>query len=399
MKTASGDLTTFVYIGNWDRYKSPTGNGFGICSYDVDTGNLTLLKSVFPNITVGAACRHPHRDILYCTDEYDTLPGNFLGGGGQVYALAIDPETGDLTEVNHCPSFGSLPSSLTVDAHGDYLLVTHHTDRVPVTKIVSETSGKFQITLEYDDATTVLFPLRQDGSIGEPYDVYKHSGSGGPLPRQTHPQLHSVKMVPSGNLFVVCDKGNDECVLFGINRNTQKLDLLGSGFKSIPGSSPRYTAFHPTRPYMFVNHETKAIVSSVRYNDDGQIDLICTVDALPQDIGDDLNMKQSDIVIHPSGKHLYSMVRGIHAISIFDVNGKTGEITRNHTVTLDGTGPRGCAISPDGRFMLIAMLTSHDVRVWTIANDGSLSPTGITVPQPNPGTVTFWQGRRSRIRS
>jgi 6-phosphogluconolactonase (cycloisomerase 2 family) len=391
MKKTSGHDSTFAYIGNWDVRKLSPRNGFGICRFDVETGELTLLKSVFPTISVGAACLDSKRNVLYCTDECTTLPGYFQGGGGQVYAFAIDPETGDLTELNHQPSYGTLPSYVAVDATGNYLIITHHTDRVPITRVGKDASGKYRIELEYDDATVVLFPLHEDGSIGHPCDVYKHSGDGGPLAKQTHPQLHSVMMSPSGKLFAVCDKGNDEVLLFQINRQAAKLELCGGkGFKTIPGGSPRYCVFHPTRPYLFVNHETKAVVSSFRYDQDGRLELICTVNALPDDCADNMKMQQSDIRIHPSGKYLYNLIRGISAVSVFAISEQTGDLEKTQTVTLDGTGPRGCAISPDGRFMLIAALTSHDVLVWEIGADGKLSATSCKkISQPNPGSVTF----------
>ena len=379
----------FVFIGNWDRHKSPPQNGFGIFSFDSETGRLTPAGAAAPEITVGAACLNPQRTILYCVDEYTTLPGYFLGGGGQVYAFKIDAETGALSEINHRPSFGSLPSSLTIDASGAYLIATHHTDRVPITKIARDDAGAFRIALDYDDATTVLFPLLKDGAIGEPCDVFKHAGDGGPLPRQTHPQLHSVTAAPSGNLFLVCDKGNDELVFFRIDRETKTLRRCGDAFKTLPGSSPRYAAFHPTRPFVFVNHETKAIVSALRYDEAGSMELIATVSALPSGQEDSMEMKQSDILIDRTGRRLYSMIRGISAIPVFDVDQTSGSIERIDTVQLDVLGPRGGAISPDGRFMVIAAWESKEVTVWNIGGDGALSPTGHKLKQSNPGTVTF----------
>ena len=85
-----------------------------------------------------------------------------------------------------------------------------------------------------------------------------------------------------------------------------------------------------------------------------------------------------------------TLIRGINAVSVFEIEEETGEIEKIQTVTLDGTGPRGCAISPDGRFMPIAALTSKEVLVWAIGEDGKLSPTGKKISQPSPGNVTFF---------
>ena len=62
-----------------------------------------------------------------------------------------------------------------------------------------------------------------------------------------------------------------------------------------------------------------------------------------------------------------------------------GEIQRIRTDKLDGAGPRGCAVSPDGRFILIAALNDQKGVVWAIREDGKGSPTGKSVKQPNPG--------------
>jgi 6-phosphogluconolactonase (cycloisomerase 2 family) len=390
MENGSGGANIFAYIGNWDIHKSPPGNGIGICRYDAGGGKLTLLKSVFPQISVGAVCVDERRQILYCTDECATLPGNFLGGGGQVYAFSIDRETGDLLELNHSPSFGSLPSHLAVDATGTYLVVTHHTGRVPITQVQGDGAGRFRIALQYDDATTVLFRLREDGSIGEPFDVFKHAGDGGPLPRQTHPQLHSVMMSPDGQLFVVCDKGNDEIQVFRIDHAAGKL-LPCAVAKAPPGSSPRYSVFHPKQAFLFVNHETQALVAAYRYGPDGVLEHLGTVSSLPAECEDHPNMKQSDLKIHPSGKYLYSMIRAINAISVFAVDEASGAIERIQTVTLDGAGPRGCACTPDGNYLCIAAWESKDVLVWEIGADGRLSRPAHSrqLVQPHPGTVTF----------
>jgi 6-phosphogluconolactonase (cycloisomerase 2 family) len=376
-----------VFIGNWERYKTPPNNGFGIFRLDADTGALTQVGSAAPDITVGAACLHPTRDILYCVDEYVTLPGYFLGGGGQVFAFAIDAKTGALTEIGHWPSFGALPSYLTTDKTGRFLVVTHHTDRTPVTKILGERREDYRITLDYDDAATVLFRL--DADAPAPSHVFMHSGDGGPLAKQTHPQLHSVVASPSGELFAVCDKGNDEIHVIAIDVDAQRL-VLRSTTKTPPGSSPRYSAFHPHRPFLFVNHETKAMVSAYRYSEDGSLTLVSSESALPPGQADSMAMQQSDIRVHPSGKHLYSMVRGLNGVSRFAIDEETGDVAWRDMVTLDGEGPRACAISPDGQFMIVAAWGSKDVLVWAIGPDGALSPTGYKVSQPNPGTVTFY---------
>jgi 6-phosphogluconolactonase len=397
---ATPDSNMFAYVGCWQPSPSDwaappnKGKGFGIFNYNIKTGDLELIKAnVYDYVSVGQTCLNSKRNILYCVDERMV---HFEAGerrsGSLLYAFAINPKTGDLTQISRRPSLGSLPSYVAVDATGKYLIVTHHTGNTPINKTVKDASGKYSSVYEYDGVATILFRLNDDGSIGDACDAYMHTGSG-PDAQQTHPRVHSVVMSPSGNLFAVCDKGSDLLFFFRINRQTEKLEVCGGEpYKSIIGSAPRYSVFHPTRPYFYMNHEIKPVISAFRYDESGKLQLIHVVDVLVEGTKFDRTTMSSDVRIHPSGKYLYNLIRGLNLISVFAVKESTGEIERIQTVALDGKGPRGCAVSPDGRFILIALLDEQKVVVWAIGEDGRVSPTGKSVTQPNPGNVTFFPG-------
>jgi len=386
---------TFVYVGNWSAPSAKPGqNGLGIFSYDENTGKLTHIKNMFTGINVGSTCLDREAGILYFTNELHNYPGQ-SGGGGQVFAAKLDPETGDMTELGCQPAFGASPSYIAVDSSRKYIIVCSHVSDKAITKIVKDIFGKYHITTEYDDTATVLFPLAADGSVGEPCDVYKHTGRGF-LPTQTNPHVHSVMISPSGNLFAECDKGTDRIYFFKIDREAGKL-VLCDNYKSLPGSSPRYSCFHPTLPFWFMNNETMQVVRAFRYSEEGKIDHIGTIDVLPDGCNDDPSMgrdsraRQSDIRIHPSGKWLYALLRVIDSASVLAIDQSTGELTKIQSAALDGKGPRGCAVSPDGRFLLIAALDSGEIITWSIGEDGTISPTGLKASQPCPGNVTFYQ--------
>ena len=386
----------FLYIGNrvekpssWDT-KAPVGKGFGVFSFDPQSGAVHFIKSVHEHISVGEMCIDPRRNILYAVDEVMSRPSMGKGGGGGVYAFSIDPRSGDLTEINNQPSYGSLPSHLAIDYEGKYLIVINHTGNTPITKTVKDKSGHYRIVTEYDDATTVLFRLHEDGSIGDPYDVVVHSGSG-PDPEQTHPRVHSVVRSPFGELFAVCDKGTDDFFMYCIEHNKAKLKVCEGGhFKASPGSLPRYSTFHPVSPYLYMNYEAKPFISAFRYDLKGTLTLFQTIRVVPEEMEIGRKDMQSDIKVHPCGKYLYTLVRGINAISVFKITKGTGELVWLQTTMLDCAHPRGFEFSPDGRFLVIAAPKSENVVVWSIGEDGTVSATGIAVSQPNPGNVKFF---------
>ena len=393
----AGSPRTLVYVGNfsskptnWETPK-PTDRGFGIYTYNSANGDLELLESgVLGNISVGATCVNAQHTVLYCTHEFMTQPDYFKGGGGLIYSLAIDQRTGELNEINHQPSYGSLPSYPAIDATGRYLIVTNYTGGTPITKPVKDPPGNYRIVVEYDVAAVVLFRLDADGSITDPCDMFERTGSG-PGPEQTHSRFHSVMRSPLANLFLVCDWGSDRIYMFRINAQSAKLEVCGDGpYQSIPGSKPRYSAFHPTQPYVFVNHEGKTVISAFRYDVSGHLRFLGATGVLPSRATPDPTAAQSDIRIHPSGQFVYTVIRGEKSfVSVLSVGPSTGELSLLQTYELEGGGPRGCAVSPDGRFLYVALTSIHKVVQLAIGADGKLSSTGKSFSQPNPGNITF----------
>jgi 6-phosphogluconolactonase len=137
------------------------------------------------------------------------------------------------------------------------------------------------------------------------------------------------------------------------------------------------------------------VVCSFRYDEQGHLDPVAIIDAL----GDDRDIaakpaEQSDLRITSSGKYLYDLIRGADVISVFEVDESSGKLARIQTMPIDASGPRGCALSPDERFLLVANVASGDVIALSVGDDGRLSPTGTRLELPRPGNVTFFDGRQ-----
>lgn len=380
---------TYVYIGNWWAKERPA-KGIAVCRYDAETGRLTCLKNVHEELFVGGACLDQKRGVLYVTDERADYPDMRQGGGGQIVALAIDPETGDLTEISRSPSYGANPSYLEIDGGANYLLVANHGTRGTVTKTETDEHGKLHIKTVTDEASVVLFPLGEDGSIGEPVDLFRLTGEG-PAIFQLGSHAHCVRRAPANNLYAVCDKGGDQVYMLKLDYQRKKLALCdGSPYHRTPGSAPRYCVFHPTLPYLYVNKEYKTIISIFRYDAQGRLEPVGSVSSLPEHIAPPEGASQSDLCIGSSGRRLYVLLRRVNVITVFDIDGQTGALTMIQTLEHVCDGGRGCAISPDGRFLIVASL-SGDVTTYPIQADGTLSPAAAAVKQPVPGTVTFFE--------
>ena len=371
--------SAFAYVGNW---KIDGDNlGITICRLDEASGALTPLKTIAPEICVGALHLDRDRDILYCADERSNNPDIGPGSGGRVFAFRVDPLSGDLTEMSRRSAYASLTSYVTTDRARDYLLATNHARPIQITTAERDADGHFRVVPVADPATTALYRLDADGGIGEVCDIHIHAGLG------RNAAAHCVVPSPDGKVFAVCDKGTDEVLLFGINRDAHCLTVAARHVEPV-GTSPRYAAFHPRAPYLYVNHEQVPFITLFRYDETGGLERLGEVDMLPSDgsfaLGD---AEPSDLLFDPSGRFLYSLIRRSNAISVFEVNAETGALQRVQTLRIKGDNPRGAAFTGDGKFLLVALVGSATVASFGVRSDGTLRDRGLRTRCTRPGCL------------
>jgi len=381
-----------MYIGNWrpDNTEVKQPRGITVCSFNVETGVLIPLRTEFGELYIGAAYFDALRSVYYCCDERADYPGLRGGGGGRVFALRADRETGGLTEIVRQPSYGANPSYCVTDPEARYLLLTNYGARTSITRTRKDAFGKFHIETLHDESSVVLYQVEEGGGIGEPRDIYRISGSG-PESFQFSPHAHSIVRSPDGKLFAVCDKGGDQIIIFRVDSEKGKLVLCtGSPFNTTPGSAPRYSVFHPNKPFLYVNNEYKTVVTVFRYHEDGALSLIENTAVLPQHIADPKQLAQSDIITDAAGKRLYAMVRHSNVISVFDIDSNTGGIKMIQCFENTPSDGRALSLSPDGRFLIAAYTAGKTVVSYPLADDGKICPPVSSIELPAPSTINFF---------
>ena len=382
-------MATYLYVGSF----CPKGEaGYNIYRMDSVRGKVDLAAAdVFPEISAGMTTFDAQRNILYCTDERPGNPMFQVGGGGRVFALAVDPKTGLLSKINESLSYGARPSYVALDPKREYLLVTNFGSSkhagVPITKVVQDKKGNYRTVVDYEEATTVLLRLEPDGSIGRACDVIAHPLEGEPNPRIPH--AHCVKCAPDGTHFAVCEMGTDKIYMLSIDREADKFILAGGEpYHYRKGYGPRYCAFHPEKPFLFVNTEDIPAVTSFRYDEQGTLEEICTVDVMPEGFEPTPEL-HSGFTISADGRFLYSTMRKFNIISVFSVDQESGKLTKIQTYQMAGSHPKDCVLSPNGRYLAVANRRSDDVEMLSVAEDGTLSPTDIVIQKAAAGLVFF----------
>lgn len=399
---------TFLYISGWKEHGGAPGIGT-IC-FDETTGELTLLGKQHESLSCNCTALDKEKNILYITNELHENPDFVKGGGGLIYAFSVNPETGELKQISRVYATAPCPCFLSLDKTGKYLLLANHSGFNVVTKAVKGDDGFYHMVRIFDDCSVCLFRLNADGSIGPMVDVHNHE-SYVVESRGLHSRPHTILPSPDGTLFACCDKGDAHIYFYRLDYENEKLVLASEPYAETPGSAPRYCAFHPTLPFFYHNHERNMDVAAFSYTESGELTPINTISSLPEDCPSTkapevrewlhgeptevpadgfMPLEQQGFVMHPSGKWIYDMLNGADAVSVLEIDQQTGALSLAQTVSVDGRWVRGCAISPDGRFLIVTCLQSGGVYSYPIGEDGRLGEAVSHVDLPGGSYVTFF---------
>ena len=391
-------MACYLYVGNRPAFSSAAKAagkkeqyGYAACSFNEESGEAREIETVYfdPDFSAGPAFIDSRRRRLYIANEVSDLPGQTLGGG-YLYVCSIDPDTGRLSRIGGSPSYAAKPSYITSDESGRYLLITNHGGRGGITTTERGADGRLRIRVRQDESNVVLFPLDADGAIGEPADIFRLEGSG-PKSFQHGPHAHSIVKAPGKNMYVVCDKGGDQIYTLSLDPDKGALKMLHEPLKRLPGSAPRYSAFHPSLPYLYVNKEAEPRISVFRVDDDLSLTEVQVVkNDIPEGFAlpPEAQLFQSEILVSPDGENLYVFIRYINIASVYGIDRSDGTISLRRTVKLNG-GPRTAAFSPDGKYLAVSLTEEHRVDIYAVAPDGLLTGPVSSLVQPSPGTVSF----------
>lgn len=325
-----------VYAGSYATADQP---GIYTFAFDDTIGELIAHGSFVGIPNPSFLVVHPNGQWLYAVSEVkqdqDGIPG-------AVWAFCRTDESWSLEPLNQQSSGGDWPCHLTINATGEWLLVSN-----------------------YASGTVSVLPILADGALGEITDRIQHHGRGPNAERQEGPHAHSAIFTPDQRFAIVADLGMDALLLYKFDAAAGRL-YEHRHTSTRPGAGPRHMAFHPNGKHLFVANELDNTVAMYNYDAaSGELHEQQSVKTLPPDV---LENTVADIHVSPVGNHVYVSNRGHDSVTSFKIEAD-GRLTCIAHHSSMGRGPRNFAFAPAGQFLLVANQQSSELIVLPIQND------------------------------
>jgi 6-phosphogluconolactonase len=358
----ASDAQPLVFVGTYTTHGS---KGIYAYRFDAATGKLNSLglaaETPQPSFVVAS------RDgkFLYAANEMQDFDAQ---KSGAVSAFAIEAD-GKLKLLNQLASRGADPAHITLDHTGNL------------------------IAANYTGGNITVFPIEQNGGLGQATDFVQHKGSSVNRERQEAPHPHEVVMSPDNRFVLVPDLGLDEIVIYPFNSAKGKLGTAHS-VKVAPGSGPRHLAFSKDERFVYLLTEMKSEVVAYSYEKStGGLKELQTISSLPADFkGENTG---AEIEVHPSGQFLYASNRGDNnSVAVFAIDPKSGKLKLEQIESTQGKTPRHFAIDPTGKWLLAENQDSDSIVIFKIdTKSGHLTASGQPVQIGSPTCIEFVTGR------
>lgn len=326
-------------------YTDAGSDGIYVYRFDTKTGSVAPVSSAK---TVNPSYLLPSRDgrTVYAVNE---LPGDNgpAGQRGGISAFRFDAKTGALTFLDRVSSEGNDPCYLSLSPDGRYLVTANYS-------VASDPGGSFAV-----------FPLRDDGQVGNAVLTVHHEGTGPVQGRQDGAHVHSTVFSPDGRYLFVQDLGADKLYAYRYTPDGSR-GLLGPTGRRYavakPGAGPRHLAFGADGQYAYATNELDATVTVYRHRD-GELTPVETVPL----VAPGFHGKVGAAAIHlsPDGRFLYASNRGdANEIVIFAVDAASGRLSLVGRQSSLGRTPREFLIDPSGKWLIVGNQDSDTFYVF-----------------------------------
>ena len=329
--TFAQDKNLMMYIGTYTE----GGNSKGIYTYhfNQENGIFELLSSATaanPSfVTLSPDGKH-----LYAVSEYND-------GRQGAYSFDVSEDKVQLSNPVFLPT---APKKVLPRAGADPC------------HIVAD--SKYVITANYTGGDISVFSLDAEGKLQK---EAQHIAFVGKTPERVA-HIHCIIPTPDKKYILATDLGNDRVYRFRYNKKARKnAEVLTSqrvAYEVSDGQGPRHLTFSKDGRFAYLINELggECVVLSYRKGK------LKEVQRIMADEGG--GRGSADIHISPDGRFLYTSHRlKKDGIAIFAIDPEKGTLTKIG-YQLTGIHPRNFAITPNGKYLLVACRDDNKIQVF-----------------------------------
>jgi len=246
------------------------------------------------------------------------------------------------------------------------------------------TDGNYVITANYTGGDISVFPLDAEGKLKA---ETQHIAFVGKTPKHVA-HIHCIIPTPDKKYILATDLGNDRVYRFRYNKKARKnaevLTTQRVAYEVNDGQGPRHLTFSKDGRFAYLIGELGGECVVLGYHK-GKLK---EVQRLMADEGG--GRGSADIHISPDGRFLYTSHRlKKDGIAIFAIDPKKGTLTKVG-YQLTGIHPRNFAITPNGKYLLVACRDDNKIQVFQRDEvTGELTDTSLNISVDKPTCVVF----------
>jgi len=276
--------------------------------------------------------------------------------GGKLMPLALGPGHTRLYVARRSDPLAVV--SLAID--GDGLLTPIAEAALPdsMAFIATDASGRFLLSASYGGHRVAVSRIDAHGRAGAATQVVS-----------TEPNAHAIRADPANRHVFSTSLGGQLLRRFDFDATSGTLAPHAEPRVPVetvgphpPG--PRHFVFHPTRPWLYLLNELDASIARFDY-DAASAGLAPRQRVFILPPGFDGEPWAAELRLAPDGRHLYASERRSSTLAAFSIDDASGELAGIGHVPTEAQ-PRGFAIDPGGRWLVVAGELSGGLRCHAI---------------------------------
>lgn len=313
-------------------YTENASQGINYINFDTKTNEITLNSVVADLKNPSFVISNKAKNIVIAVEEFQSKTG------GRVTSFAFDSVTKTFITINSVATFGNDPCYISLSPNEKFIVVGN-----------------------YSGGNYTVFPLNENGKIGEQVQLIQHEGKSVNNDRQRNPHVHSVVFHPTENKLFIADLGNDTIEIVPFNQDDTSLVETEKAFAypTIPGKGPRHIAFDKSGKYLFITFELTNEVGIAKY-ENNKLELLqyISLTETPTTKG-----SAAEVRLSADGNFLYASVRGTDNVLVVIQKHEDGSWKKIQSIAT-GAAPRNFILADDDKKVLVANQDSNSIWVY-----------------------------------